>query len=254
MSSFSGKDRCVWVNGPSGLGVILERAHCIPSLWQLKTYDRLKQDLPKKFQLPEHYLSKRQFIEYLACVQFVNYDEVCRLKEFGGEVIHACDYKRGEKFRGKKVVVVGCGNSGMEVSLDLCNHDVQPSMVCRSAVHVLPRDIFGKSTFEHTQRKIPFLDIGALEKIRSGKVKVFPGINKFSCEFESVVLVTGYCSTVPYWLKESEFVCKNDYLKAQYPNKWKGKCRVGFEKRKLAGASAFIRKGQNSAHRISFKF
>ncbi|KAL8474298.1 hypothetical protein ACS0TY_030942 [Phlomoides rotata] len=34
-----------------------------------------------------------------------------------------------ENFRGKKVLVVGCGNSGMEVSLDLCNHDAKPSMV-----------------------------------------------------------------------------------------------------------------------------
>ncbi|KAK6780441.1 hypothetical protein RDI58_022625 [Solanum bulbocastanum] len=148
MFSFS-----IWVNdpvivgaGPSGLaclkeeGVILERAHCIDYLWQKKTYDRLKLHLPKqffqfmpKFTFPKQYLSKRQFIEYLACVQFVNYNEVCRLKEFGGEVIHACDYKFGEKFRGKKVVV-GCGNSGMEVALDLCKHDAQTSMVYHSAV------------------------------------------------------------------------------------------------------------------------
>lgn len=218
MFSFSDNDmfsrRCVWVNGPvivgagpSGLAVgaclkeegvpcvILERSDCIASLWQKRTYDRLKLHLPKqfcqlpKFPFPEHYPeypSKRQFIEYLEsyakqfdltpqfneCVQSAKYDEFCRLwrvktvsadgaeveyicqwlvvatgenaervvpeidglKEFGGEVVHACDYKSGEKFRGKKVVVVGCGNSGMEVSLDLCNHDAQPSMVCRSAV------------------------------------------------------------------------------------------------------------------------
>jgi len=56
------------------------------------------------------------------------------LAEFGGEVMHACEYKSGEKFKGKKVLVVGCGNSGMEVSLDLCNHNASPSMVCRSSV------------------------------------------------------------------------------------------------------------------------
>lgn len=56
------------------------------------------------------------------------------LSDFKGEVIHACDYKSGESFRGKKVLVVGCGNSGMELSLDLCNHHASPSMVVRSSV------------------------------------------------------------------------------------------------------------------------
>lgn len=63
--------------------------------------------------------------------------EIPGLAEFDGEVIHAGDYKSGEKFRGKKVLVVGCGNSGMEVSLDLCNHDAKPAMVVRSSVSKL---------------------------------------------------------------------------------------------------------------------
>lgn len=72
--------------GPSGLAaaaclkakgiqsLILERANCIASLWQYKTYDRLKLHLPKQFcQLPlmpfpsnfPKYPSKHQFIDYL---------------------------------------------------------------------------------------------------------------------------------------------------------------------------------------------
>ncbi|XP_060174869.1 probable indole-3-pyruvate monooxygenase YUCCA8 [Lycium barbarum] len=219
------------------------------------------------------------------------------LKEFGGEVIHACDYKSGEKFSGKKVLVVGCRNSGMEISLDLCNHNAQPSLVCRSSVHVLPREIFGKSIFElamfmmkwlplwlvdkilliltwfilgniekyglkrpklgplelkNTQGKTPVLDIGALEKIRSRKINVVPGIKKFSCgtvelvdgeklEIDSVVLATGYCSNVPYWLQESEFFSNEGFPKAPLPNSWKGKSglyAVGFARRGLSGASA----------------
>jgi indole-3-pyruvate monooxygenase len=60
--------------------------------------------------------------------------EIEGLAEFGGEVMHACQYKSGEKFSGKNVLVVGCGNSGMEVSLDLCNYNASPSMVVRSSV------------------------------------------------------------------------------------------------------------------------
>lgn len=56
------------------------------------------------------------------------------LDEFAGDVIHVCDYKSGERYRGKRVLVVGCGNSGMEISLDLCDHNASPSMVVRDSV------------------------------------------------------------------------------------------------------------------------
>ncbi|GLT55464.1 hypothetical protein SLA2020_285830 [Shorea laevis] len=73
--------------------------------------------------------------------------EIEGIEEFGGDIRHTSFYKSGEQFRGKKVLVVGCGNSGMEVCLDLCNHNAKPSLVVRDTVHVLPREILGKSTF-----------------------------------------------------------------------------------------------------------
>ncbi|XP_065875252.1 probable indole-3-pyruvate monooxygenase YUCCA5 [Euphorbia lathyris] len=371
--------RCIWVNGPvivgagpSGLAtaaclreqgvpfVVLEREECIASLWQKRTYDRLKLHLPKQFcQLPKlpfpedfpEYPTKKQFVDYLEsyakhfeinpnfneCVQSARYDEtsglwrvktvstsgsarteveyICRwlvvatgenaecvmpeiegLNEFRGEVIHASAYKSGEKYKGQKVLVVGCGNSGMEVSLDLCNHNASPSMVVRSSVHVLPREIFGKSTFEvtvllmswlplwlvdklmlilawlvlgntekygikrpamgpltykATQGKTPVLDIGALEKIKSGDINIVPAIKRLSrgqvefvngeiLDIDSVVLATGYRSNVPSWLQEGEFFSKNGFPKSSSPNAWKGKAglyAVGFSRRGLAGAS-----------------
>jgi indole-3-pyruvate monooxygenase len=53
---------------------------------------------------------------------------------FAGRVMHTCEYKSGEAFAGQKVLVVGCGNSGMEVSLDLCRHGAKPSLVVRNTV------------------------------------------------------------------------------------------------------------------------
>ncbi|WOK92754.1 hypothetical protein Cni_G01445 [Canna indica] len=53
------------------------------------------------------------------------------LERFDGRVIHTCAYKSGVDFEGEKVLVVGCGNSSMEVSLDLCLHGTQPHMVSR---------------------------------------------------------------------------------------------------------------------------
>ncbi|KAE8708122.1 putative indole-3-pyruvate monooxygenase YUCCA5 [Hibiscus syriacus] len=305
--------------GPSGLATaaclreqgvpfaVLERAECIASLWQKRTYDRLKLHLPKQFsQLPKlpfpeefpEYPKKGQFIEYLESVKTVSgankteFEYICRwlvvatgenaecvvpdiegLADFGGEVIHASEYKSGEKFKGKKVLVVGCGNSGMEVSLDLANHNASPSIVVRSSVHVLAREVLGKSTFELAtlmmkwlplwlvdklllilacKGKTPVLDIGALEKIKSGDVQVVPGIKRFSrgqvelvngqkLDIDSVVLATGYRSNVPSWLQEGEFFSKNGLPKASFPNGWKGNSglyAVGFTRRGLSGASS----------------
>ena len=69
------------------------------------------------------------------------------INAFRGLVMHSSDYCSGEGYRGKKVLVVGCGNSGMEVSLDLSNHNVHTSMVVRDSVR---RSIFMDHRF-HTQ-------------------------------------------------------------------------------------------------------
>lgn len=56
------------------------------------------------------------------------------MEEFDGSIMHTSLYKSGEIFKRKKVLVVGCGNSGMEVCLDLCNHHATPSLVVRDTV------------------------------------------------------------------------------------------------------------------------
>ncbi|CAN6462963.1 unnamed protein product [Victoria cruziana] len=66
---------------------------------------------------------------------------------YRGTLVHSSGYRNGEGLQQKNVLVVGCGNSGMEVCLDLCEHGAKPYMVVRSGVHVLPRDMLGVSTF-----------------------------------------------------------------------------------------------------------
>ncbi|KAF3335249.1 putative indole-3-pyruvate monooxygenase YUCCA9 [Carex littledalei] len=237
--------RCMWVNGPiivgagpSGLAtaacltkngvpyVILERSNCIASLWQKRTYDRLKLHLPKQFcQLPllpfpedyPEYPTKKQFIKYLELyrnhfniephfnerVLSARFDRVSGLwrvvtsrdrfeeveyiskwlvvaagenaecvipefdglDDFNGNISHVSEYKCGERYRGEKVLVVGCGNSGMEICLDLCEYNAFPSMVVRDSVHILPREIFGKSTFETGVLLMQCLPLWLVDKI-----------------------------------------------------------------------------------------
>ncbi|KAG8524944.1 Dimethylaniline monooxygenase [N-oxide-forming] 5, partial [Galemys pyrenaicus] len=41
------------------------------------------------------------------------------IKRFKGEYIHSWEYKSPEKFQGKRIVVVGIGNSGVDLAIDL---------------------------------------------------------------------------------------------------------------------------------------
>lgn len=65
---------------------------------------------------------------------------------YAGPVLHSSAYTNGGPFRGKRVLVVGCGNSGAEIALDLWEHGATPAMAVRSGVNVVPRDLFGVST------------------------------------------------------------------------------------------------------------
>jgi len=71
---------------------------------------------------------------------------------YNGTVIHASQYKNGEPFKGKKVLVVGFGNSGGEIAIDLWEHGAQVSLAVRNAVNVIPRELFG----------IPIMSVGLL--------------------------------------------------------------------------------------------
>jgi cation diffusion facilitator CzcD-associated flavoprotein CzcO len=59
--------------------------------------------------------------------------------QFLGEIIHSSEYKNGVKWRGKKVLVVGFGNSGSEIALDLWEHGAKPTCLIRSPIHMMPR-------------------------------------------------------------------------------------------------------------------
>jgi cation diffusion facilitator CzcD-associated flavoprotein CzcO len=71
---------------------------------------------------------------------------------FRGECFHSSQYHNGAPFAGKRVLVVGFGNSGGEIAIDLHESGAFPTLAVRSAVNVVPRDIFG----------IPILAVGIL--------------------------------------------------------------------------------------------
>ncbi|RFB79520.1 flavin-containing monooxygenase [Methylovirgula sp. 4M-Z18] len=65
------------------------------------------------------------------------------VKHFAGRMLHSRDYANANGFRGQKVLVVGFGNSGGEIALDLADAGVDVAVSVRSPVNVVPRDLFG---------------------------------------------------------------------------------------------------------------
>jgi cation diffusion facilitator CzcD-associated flavoprotein CzcO len=62
---------------------------------------------------------------------------------FSGRMIHSSDYRNPDSFAGKRVLVVGFGNSGGEIALDLANAGIDVALAVRSSVQILPRDLLG---------------------------------------------------------------------------------------------------------------
>lgn len=75
--------------------------------------------------------------------------EVDGLSEFKGEVIHSTAYKSGKGYENKKVLVVGAGNSGMEIALDLSEHGAKTSIVVRSPVRTLLLSLFIYNVYKY---------------------------------------------------------------------------------------------------------
>ena len=62
---------------------------------------------------------------------------------YQGPVVHSSDYRNPDAYKDKRVLVVGFGNSGGEIALDLANAGVDVALAVRSPVQILPRDLLG---------------------------------------------------------------------------------------------------------------
>lgn len=176
-----------------------------------------------------------------------NEPELPGLSTFTGEVIHSRAYRNGEQLGGKDVLVIGMGNTGAELALDLYEHGAQPTISVRGPVSIVRRDIFGKpaqptaiflnrfpnwfydfvaglsqqltvgdlskyglgkpgyspSRLIREFGRIPVIDLGTLDQIKAGSIRVAPGIKQVSAHsvtftdgterpFDAIILATGY--------------------------------------------------------------
>jgi cation diffusion facilitator CzcD-associated flavoprotein CzcO len=166
---------------------------------------------------------------------------------YRGSVVHSSEYRNPAPYAGKRVLVIGFGNSGGEIALDLANAGVDVALAVRSAVQIMPRDLLGfpilawailyrrlparlvdfinapilrlavgsieklglrraakgpRQMVEEDGR-VPLIDIGTLDKIRDGSIRIRGGIDYLthdgavftdgaSQKFDAVILATGF--------------------------------------------------------------
>lgn len=137
---------------------------------------------------------------------------------FAGRVLHSVAYRRPDPFLGRRVLVVGVGNSGGEIGSELARAGVDATIAVRSGANVVPLTIAGipiqylsvyvrklpRSAQERIvalvgriseKRRgppvlprtalspldaIPLIGFHLVDEIRAGRITVRPGIERFT--------------------------------------------------------------------------
>uniref|UniRef100_A0A8I6X370 indole-3-pyruvate monooxygenase n=1 Tax=Hordeum vulgare subsp. vulgare TaxID=112509 RepID=A0A8I6X370_HORVV len=147
-----------------------------------------------------------------------NIPMILGLQSFPGDVIHSSNYKSGKSYSRKNVLVVGSGNSGMEIAYDLATHGANTSIIIRSPIHVMTKELsrlgmtlahrlplnlvdnllvmsvkfifgdlsrqgmtrpkMGPMTLKSATDKSAVIDVGTVGLIKKGIIKVQGGISK----------------------------------------------------------------------------
>jgi cation diffusion facilitator CzcD-associated flavoprotein CzcO len=63
---------------------------------------------------------------------------------FAGTVLHSSAYKRPEPYRGQRVLVVGAGNSAVDIAVDVAQVAARTVLSVREGTHIVPKRIFGR--------------------------------------------------------------------------------------------------------------
>lgn len=63
---------------------------------------------------------------------------------FGGEMLHSHAYKDAAPFAGRRVLVVGCGNSACDVAVEVSRVAEHVALSVRRGQHILPKFLFGR--------------------------------------------------------------------------------------------------------------
>jgi len=77
--------------------------------------------------------------------------------QFAGQIIHAHDYREPKIFEGKRVLVVGAGNSGCDIAVEAAVNAKHAAISMRRGYHFLPKFLAGRpiDSMGHRLRRLP---------------------------------------------------------------------------------------------------
>ena len=111
-------------------------------------------------------------------------------ENYQGTIIHSRDYKNAEPYRGKKVLVIGMGNTGAEIALDLSENNAQTFIAVRSPLSLVPRDLNGRPV-QLTAKKLAKLPFGLGDWLGGFIRKIYFGdLRKYGLESLKIPPVT----------------------------------------------------------------
>lgn len=64
--------------------------------------------------------------------------------EFAGRILHSHDYKDAAQFRGQRVVILGIGNSAMDISVECTYVADKVYLATRRGAHIAPKYVWGR--------------------------------------------------------------------------------------------------------------
>lgn len=103
-------------------------------------------------------------------------------EKFKGSITHSVSYKNPSPYVGKSVLVVGMGNTGAEVALDLSEQGVDTYISVRHPISVVPRDLNGRPV-QVTSKQLAKLPLGLGDWLGSQIRKVYFGnLSKYGLE------------------------------------------------------------------------
>ena len=97
--------------------------------------------------------------------------------EFTGELLHTSAYKSATQLTGKRVLIVGAGNSGCDIAVDAVHHAASVDLSVRRGYYFVPRYLFGRPSDTLNQgRPLParlkqLVDTGVLRAFTGDPVR-----------------------------------------------------------------------------------
>jgi hypothetical protein len=74
---------------------------------------------------------------------------------FAGELLHSKDYKSPEQLRGKRVLVIGGGNSACDIAVEAARFALSSHISLRRGYWFMPKTMFGRPTAEFINPRLP---------------------------------------------------------------------------------------------------